>query len=114
MRLIDEEALMERIAKAIKTTDMSVDYVKGVSFVVGYISNAPTIQSETTISQIHADRPKGKWIKYHKVKEDSKGVEYVPHWECSHCHTGYDPFYANTVNFCPNCGAKMDKGGDTE
>ena len=52
------------------------------------------------------ERPKGKWLKV----PDRETV-----YACDQC--GCEPYYfgdINTIKFCPNCGAKMNKGGDTE
>lgn len=34
------------------------------------------------------------------------------YWECSVCHTNPCIYVTKDTNFCPNCGAKMDGGGD--
>ena len=31
----------------------------------------------------------------------------TPQWRCSHCHSAYGMKYK--TNYCPHCGAKMDK-----
>lgn len=54
----------------------------------------------------------GEWIKWTEIEEDDTGVTYIPHWKCSICNTEYDPYFANRINHCPNCGADMR--GDTE
>lgn len=51
-----------------------------------------------------ADRPTGEWI---YAKEQ---LEIVPMWECSCCRTRI----SKKFNYCPNCGARMYKGGDSE
>jgi hypothetical protein len=50
-----------------------------------------------------------------------KHGEWIDHgttcqrYECSICGDQHDwLILPNNINFCPNCGAKMDKGGDTE
>lgn len=62
------------------------------------INNAPTVP----------DRPQGEW----KTVEGVDGDEY---YECSNCGepwvlTAGTP-KENNMNFCPNCGADMRKGG---
>ena len=49
-----------------------------------------------------ADPKTGKWIQ-------AKGVE-IEYAVCTNC-THHGEFY---MRYCPNCGAKMCKGGDTE
>ena len=64
------------------------------------------------IDALSAAEPKtGEW----KPLIDYIGDEY---FECSKCH---DVFYVefgtpedNNYNFCPNCGARMYKGGEDE
>lgn len=43
----------------------------------------------------------GRW-EYHKGS--SAGGNDV--WTCSECHCGYN--WVDGLNYCPNCGAKMD------
>lgn len=51
----------------------------------------------------------GHWVRWHEEVYDSFGVAYVPHCKCSECGMGFDPYIANYINYCSNCGAKMDK-----
>ena len=46
----------------------------------------------------------GEWI------YSTKQLEIVPMWECSCCRMRMPKKF----NYCPNCGAKMCKGGDEE
>ena len=50
-----------------------------------------------------ADRPTGKWICMGDV-----GVT-----ECNQCGWSIEE-YVGDYKFCPNCGAKMNKGGGSE
>lgn len=55
-----------------------------------------------------ADAVQGEWIMhiYDLFPEESTQ-------ECSNCHE-HETIKIRNDNFCPNCGAKMNKGGDTE
>ena len=52
---------------------------------------------------VSIDRPHGEWIK-HEIKDTCRWIE------CSECHKEYPNI---EMNFCPNCGKRME-GGDTE
>jgi hypothetical protein len=55
----------------------------------------------------------GHWVKWYEEVCDSFGVAYVPHCKCSECGREYDPYDANHMNYCFNCGARLDgKDGD--
>lgn len=54
------------------------------------IDNAPTVE----------ERPHGKWIYHENWYRDGE----CP-WECSECGTCYD----YDMNFCGECGAKMEE-----
>lgn len=50
----------------------------------------------------------GHWIKWRETVADCMGIACVPHYRCSECNLEYDPYDAMRINFCHNCGAKMD------
>ena len=59
------------------------------------------------------DRPQGDWV----VTEHCSNAYGFRKWteiECPFC--GERPVYEDieSMNYCPNCGAKMHKGGDDE
>ena len=60
------------------------------------IENAPTVEQ----------RPRGNWVEDWREDLDFKSKKG---WTCSFCkwRTTY-----GTPNFCMNCGAQMDKGGE--
>ena len=50
----------------------------------------------------------GRWIRF--KEHDSCYV----HMRCSECSAYWsDPSHADSFRYCPNCGAKMDGGGDS-
>lgn len=51
----------------------------------------------------------GRWIRF--KEHDSCYV----HMRCSECSAYWsDPSHADSFRYCPNCGAKMDGGGDSD
>lgn len=50
----------------------------------------------------------GHWVKWRETVADCMGIACVPHYRCSECNLEYDPYDAMRINFCHNCGAKMD------
>ena len=131
MRLIDADALIEKIEclfKALNSTEdyMGIGYNHGVGECMAIAKNIPTIKAEPVCeywdSESHfcaLHRPaaepvkRGKWIK-HKDRAC---------WYCSECVT--DDYYAYSWNsdtgiydmqdkYCPNCGAKMENKSPTQ
>ena len=93
MRLIDVDKVLERAIPVRGEYDNSLPFE---AVPVGYIKGAPTMEAEPI--------RRGQWI----VKGD---VDGHAKWDgCSIC--GYELSVINSgknYNFCPNCGAKMDK-----
>ena len=104
MRLIDADALKERVNR---TIDYAIDefdkgYNIGIQKAVAIIDNAPTVNPEKPIfSEVwYQERPQGEWIEMSDI--------YGKYFACNNC--GYDREKGKT-NFCSNCGASM-KGGE--
>lgn len=85
MRLIDADMLLDRVEWA--NTNPLLDHGKTA---VELIKAAPTIEERKT----------GRWI--------DRGYMKVG-FHCSECG-GYS--IAGKDNYCPNCGAKMEKGAE--
>ena len=95
MRLTDADLL--------GLTDMEIimcdgDYKEALKMLIDKIEHAPTIEPE---------RKTGEWIE----RDDSwDGVYY----ECSSCGEPWTTIdgtpWDNGMNYCPHCGAKMEKG----
>lgn len=94
MRLIDADALLESLIKTPRYFDLKFD-----------IDNAPTIDTEPV--------KHGKWEE--KETYLNEGDCEITEWQsarCSKCgkyHTTPYMYSFDNFNFCPNCGAKMDK-----
>ena len=52
------------------------------------------------------ERPHGEWEEYTDCEGKTRTIT------CSEC--GWEEHSWIDTNFCPNCGARMVKGGDTE
>lgn len=93
MRLIDADELLK--------SAVCLDGVCNVSVVgVDDIENAPTIDLESL-------RPHGEW------KHTSSSADpFCEIWECSCC--GAEDENGCCYNYCPNCGARMDKQEESE
>jgi hypothetical protein len=64
-------------------------------------STATIMQDILNLSSVTPTRLKGKWI------DDSKEDSYYAN--CSHCDYQIDTHYERGyLNYCPNCGAKME------
>ena len=85
MRLIDADALMEKISNPYQQAE-----------VARWIKDAPTIEERKT----------GKWI------EQDDGWDGV-YYECSVCKEPFTLIDGtpqdNLYNFCPNCGCEMER-----
>ena len=70
------------------------------------IDNAPTVEPLERIGSICEEncgyRPQGEWIEHHIKGKDFFGNGFI-------CECGR--IVMQKENFCPNCGAKMKKGG---
>lgn len=93
MRLIDEDALgVGRCSRDV----LPADYCAGWNGLIRLLEKAPTVDA---VPVVH-----GRW-------NNMDG--YKTRKVCSEC--GWDvPEYGKFYSYCPNCGAKMDRGVDNE
>lgn len=70
--------------------------------------NARREAVEMAIEALSAEAVKGKWI----VRSYGGRVKY-PWWESCECNKCGE-YGSGAYNYCPNCGARMTKGGDDE
>ena len=87
-QLISRNALIQHAYSAV------VDGVEKDIIDLSDVDYAPTVE----------ERPQGKWMKW-----NFKDLGAFCDWEykCSNC----EKVYGGEHNFCPNCGAEMQKGG---
>lgn len=99
MRLIDADALVERIyaMKPSHCTNVSDDtfacgLVQTVYDVINFVKEAPTVDA---VPLVH-----GEWTTKRTLEHDGE-------WYCSVC--GYEPIVmTDDMKYCPGCGAKMN------
>ena len=119
MRLIDADALKKAIAQYGKA-------IYGFEGVLAIIDDAPTVEitEEMAIDRLietgwlyehdkeMTERPHGKWITYPTVKKTIQCSECTAFVHESRNDIFIDPI--GELNYCPNCGAKMDKEAKNE
>lgn len=89
-RLIDADAFAGCLERMTKTAYPNL--FPGLLEAIDFVKDFPTVDA---VEVVH-----GEWI----VCGDG---EYVP-FMCSHCGKTTSWYHAQTANYCPNCGAKMD------
>ena len=91
-RLIDADALLEKLRKHRKP---------GYGYATATVGEMPTVDA---VEVAH-----GYWVATPVRKLNSKGkvVNYCDYYHCSEC--GTDRPIVPPYNYCPNCGAKMDR-----
>lgn len=93
MRLIDADKLKENL--------LGEWYAELNATIFDHVFDL--IDNSTTVEE----RPQGEWIFLKANEEQTDG------YECSVCKNTYHtrvPYFSE-FNFCPNCGASMQKGG---
>lgn len=84
--------------------DYDMGFHDAIDCVQRKIKNAPTIEAEPVRH--------GRWI---PVGYDgyADGLPVYDEWECSECRFEVEGEGEQPLNYCPNCGFKMD-GGDED
>lgn len=107
MRLIDADALVEKMNLAIAVLKMTMKNfdieddsecqmeLKAYQDIRDRIKEEPTIEPE---------RKTGTWQR----KYSRLGVYADLRWHCSICGGKFSDTYANMWKYCPDCGAKME------
>jgi hypothetical protein len=95
MRLIDADKLKTELDAWARSICKSDVYCREDALYI--IDSMPTIDAEPVRH--------GKWM---EKRETSKF--HVRYFECSECRAA-SYRYQTRMNYCPNCGAKMDKEG---
>lgn len=105
MRLIDADALGDKVADLYSEGEEATEGDKVVNDVIDLIDNAPTIEAE---------RPQGEWIKHIRCIECSVCKnKFFADDENENCQD-YEPCTDLRFNFCPNCGADLRKEVENE
>lgn len=119
MRLIDADAVLAKIDERIKLvgldtatkygnetpeqadnsyqTWMKYEIADFVDDIRDEIVNAPTLE----------ERPKGKWLSHYDycAKHGVLPSSLITFWWCAQCEQAVE----QPTNFCPNCGARMER-----
>ena len=104
--LISRKALMQRLHDAggcgAPPESWADGYDKAIDLAYGMAENAPAIDAAPVV--------RGEWKEWWpgSCALIMTGEEVL--YRCTRC----DAKYADTSNFCPNCGAKMDGGNDND
>ncbi|MCM1009140.1 MAG: hypothetical protein NC485_14725 [Ruminococcus flavefaciens] len=108
MRLIDADEYEQRLLKmhkkmAEKEGAVYAGICFGLEYAGGYVSIAPTIDAQPV--------KHGKWIECDYKKLEHGFIETFPNKGvcCSNCRTAFRKRDLWIKNYCPNCGARMDK-----
>lgn len=95
--LISRQALMKEFSDFVRASNSS-DFAQTTTWndAVSLVGSMPSAQPELK---------KGRWL-----PDNRPGGGF---WVCSECKFPSEAFAANVLyKFCPNCGAKMQKGGE--
>ena len=92
---IEREAAIEAAYQGLKRPSNTEEWKR----ICEQLQNVPTADV--------APVRRAKWRKRMEEKETPCYKSFTPIWSCSECGTEYDASFCMTVNFCPNCGAKM-------
>ena len=98
MRLIDGDALLKNIRRAVYPSDLATTIAVGIC--ESHVKDMPTIDAAPVV---HA-----KW---------EMDYSWHGHCRCSNCHgTSVEAEWLNRYMwpYCPNCGAQMNRGEDDE
>lgn len=107
--LISREALKKTFENTVCIEPMPYAFVKQIidnapTVEVGYLTNCANCER---VEKIRAKRPHGKWIEQTEYNGDT-------YYDCSICGNSWSTIdgtpWNNGMNYCPNCGAKMDGG----
>lgn len=109
MRLIDADALMKDINDSLDEMiklHIVVDDAWLWAKLDDALENLPTFELE---------QKKGKWERHNTYHGDDTSGFVDPDWRCSECgeqaNVNVWSLY-DLTNFCPNCGAEMEKEND--
>lgn len=83
--------------ESVKLVDLSDGSVNKVADAVDKKLTAEPVERKYTVKLVRH----GRWIYKEAYKDAGFGF-----YKCTECG---EPFWFNNMNYCPNCGAKMDE-----
>lgn len=105
MRLVDADALLAELHQYDDDCAFKDEFEYGLQqrldTCIYAVEDAPTVDA---VPVRH-----GHWVRWYEEVHDSFGVAYIPHCKCSECGMEFDPYIANRMNYCFNCGMKSDR-----
>ena len=99
MRLIDVDAFKIEFCEKCNNVSCDAPLTNTDCFTMYMLDNTPTIEAEPVRH--------GRWV---PLSYDGYVVGYPVYdeWECSECHFACEGEGEPPLNYCPNCGAKME------
>ena len=101
MRLIDVDAFKIEFCEKCNNVSCDAPLTNTDCFTMYMLDNTPTIEAEPVRH--------GRWVPL-SYDGYTNGYPVYDEWECSECHFACEGEGEPPLNYCPNCGAKLDGG----
>ena len=101
MRLIDVDAFKIEFCEKCNNVLCDAPLTNTDCFIMYMLDNTPTIEAEPVRH--------GRWVPL-SYDGYADGYPVYDEWECSECHFACEGEGEPPLNYCPNCGAKLDGG----
>ena len=99
MRLIDGDALIEKFNEKVDMAECLIDARTAERFAT-FCALADAVEEMPTADVAPVRRGRWRWVAYDANPK-------IGNWHCTYCNRIPKSFQKE--DFCPNCGAKMDK-----
>ena len=100
-RLIDADAFKIEFCEKCNNVSCDAPLTNTDCFTMYMLDNTPTIEAEPVRH--------GRWVPL-SYDGYADGYPVYDEWECSECHFACEGEGEPPLNYCPNCGLKMDGG----
>ena len=100
-RLIDADAFKIEFCEKCNNVSCDAPLTNTDCFTMYMLDNTPTIEAEPVRH--------GRWVPL-SYDGYADGYPVYDEWECSECHFACEGEGEPPLNYCPNCGAKLDGG----
>ena len=98
-RLIDVDAFKIEFCEKCNNVSCDAPLTNTDCFTMYMLDNTPTIEAEPVRH--------GRWVPL-SYDGYADGYPVYDEWECSECHFACEGEGEPPLNYCPNCGAKME------